>query len=207
MSKKHQHGNDHSESHVEAHVEAHIEDHSHGAALAVNAESFRDITIGGSVFLIANRFATGHVITAGEADALNQTFAENVRNSVVAKSKRAADIMGEKEVAGVPVTDEERLSATVTQEALTAYAADYVFGVRKTTVKLTRSPVEAEERRLAREAVTAKIKSLGFKMKEIEDDKFESWVATAIAKGTYRGQAEQIVAIKSGSSDLDIDIS
>jgi hypothetical protein len=165
---------------------------------AVVPTSHREITIQGAVFLIPNRYAEGHVLTKGEADALNQTFAENIRNNVVARAKKAADTVAEGSEASVAIT----------QELIDTYAAEYVFGVRKSTRKVDKNPVEVEERRLARQAVNDAIKRKGLKLKDIADETYEGYVTAAIATGRYRAQAEQIVAIKRGMStglDLDLD--
>ena len=47
-----------------------------------------DVTIAGNVFAVPLRYAAGHVITEGEASALNQTLCENVRNNLAPKIKK-----------------------------------------------------------------------------------------------------------------------
>ena len=66
------------------------------------------ITIAELQFTVPLRYAEGHVLTAGEANALNQTYLENCRNNL---SGRAKD-------------------GTLTQEIVDQYAASYVFGQR-----------------------------------------------------------------------------
>ena len=66
------------------------------------------ITIAGSRFTVPVRYAEGHVLTAGEANALNQTYLENCRNNLSGKAK----------------------DGTLTQEIVDQYAASYVFGQR-----------------------------------------------------------------------------
>ena len=66
------------------------------------------ITIAGARFTVPLRYAEGHVLTAGEANALNQTYLENCRNNLSGKAK----------------------DGTLTQEIVDQYAASYVFGQR-----------------------------------------------------------------------------
>ena len=45
------------------------------------------ITIAGTRFTVPVRYAEGHVLTAGEANALNQTYLENCRNNLSGRAK------------------------------------------------------------------------------------------------------------------------
>src|SRR5262245_42373901 len=77
--------------------------------------SYDQITIKGTVFRVPIRYAAGHVLTEGEAGALNQTLHENLRNNF---AKKVAD--GQE--AGLPVD--------TLQQQLDDYAAEYQFGAR-----------------------------------------------------------------------------
>ena len=50
-------------------------------AAAPTTASTDEITIAGQVFSVPVRYAAGHVLTEGEASALNQTYHENLRNN------------------------------------------------------------------------------------------------------------------------------
>jgi hypothetical protein len=88
------------------------------------------ITIAGTRFTVPVRYAEGHVLTAGEANALNQTYLENCRNNL---SGRAKD-------------------GTLTQEIVDQYAASYVFGQRTGGVA-SADPVESMALTIARKRV------------------------------------------------------
>jgi hypothetical protein len=87
----------------------------------------REITIAGAVFQVPIKYREGHVLTAGEASALNQTFRENVRNNLASKEG-------------------------LTQEQVNEYAAKYEFGERQAAV---RDPIEAMALTIARRKVKA----------------------------------------------------
>lgn len=106
--------------------------------------AMHSLTIAGLAFLVAPRYAEGHVLTANEASALNQTFFENLRNNFAGKAKEGAD-----------------------QAAFDEYASVYQFGVR-TGGGGSRDPIEVEALNLARDAVRALIKKQG---KNISDYK------------------------------------
>ena len=98
------------------------------------------ITIAGTRFTVPVRYAEGHVLTAGEANALNQTYLENCRNNL---SGRAKD-------------------GTLTQEIVDQYAASYVFGQR-TGGFASGDPVESMALTIARK----RVKSRGMSAAEI----------------------------------------
>jgi hypothetical protein len=118
-------------------------------------------TIAGVELSVPQPFAEGHTLTAGEASALNQTFAENVRNNLASKAKDKTDKEG-KVTAGTPIT----------QEMVDAYAAGYEFGVRAAGggSESRLSPVEREARRIAREKVEAKLREKGAKVSKENKD-------------------------------------
>jgi ribosomal protein L16 Arg81 hydroxylase len=95
------------------------------------------ITISGKQFNVAPRYAAGHTLTENEAQALNQTMFENLRNNFATKAKEGAS-----------------------QEDFDTYAASYQFGVR-TGGGSRQDPVRAEAMSLARDQVKAVIKAAG----------------------------------------------
>jgi hypothetical protein len=110
------------------------------------------ITIAGLEFLVPVRYAAGHPLTEAEADALNQTYHENIGNNF---RKKVKDLAGE----GEP--DEDQLATL--QAELSAYAEGYEFGVRVRTGKAPVNPVEKEALALVKAAIRAKLKTLGKK--------------------------------------------
>ena len=132
-------------------------------------------------------YAEGHVCTKAEADALNQTLAENLRNNFAARLKKAAD-------AG------EHLD----QHDFDAYAEDYSFGSRQP--RAVKDPVATEERKLAKSAVVAKLKLKGVKAKDVPEDTLEGYINMAVATGKFRAEAERLVAAERDAKGIELDI-
>lgn len=128
-------------------------------AMQITTETPRgDFTIAKTVFSVYVPFSEGDVLTAGEANALNQTFAENIRNNFAKTVKTHLD-------AGT-------LDVEALQKALDDYQLEYEFGARR-----SREPGEAREStprnptltraiELAREAVRRKIREIGGNIKD-----------------------------------------
>jgi hypothetical protein len=98
------------------------------------------ITIAGSQFTVPLRYAEGHVLNAGEANALNQTYLENCRNNLSGKAK----------------------DGTLTQEIVDQYASSYQFGQR-TGGFFPSDPIESMALTIARK----RVKSRGMSAAEI----------------------------------------
>lgn len=92
------------------------------------------ITISGKPFEVEPRYSEGHVLTANEASALNQTFFENLRNNFAGKAKEGAD-----------------------QAAFNEYVTAYQFGVR-VGGSGSRDPIEVEAMNMARQQIKDAIK-------------------------------------------------
>jgi len=127
-----------------------------------------EITIQGETFAIPQPFAEGHVLTAGEASALNQTYAENLRNNF-AKTVKASKEAGTFEHAGA-------------QAALAEYAASYAFGVRSSGTRTAVDPVEKKATDLASSIVKAKLTEKGIKMSALAEGQFDKAVAALLEK-------------------------
>ena len=100
------------------------------------------ITIQGVVVNVPDRYNTGHVCTDGEAQALQQTFAENVRNNTAKQIKEKVETAG-----GTPVPD--KVQAEI-QAIVDEYSKDYEFYVR---TQRSADPVETLARRTAWEII------------------------------------------------------
>src|SRR6516225_12371765 len=93
--------------------------------------NLKTITIGGTQFAIPMPYAAGHVCSEGEANALNQTLAENCRNNLSGKAK----------------------DGKLSQTDVDAYVASYQFGAKGGFVS---NPVESMALQIARRKVKAK---------------------------------------------------
>lgn len=151
-------------------------------------------TIAGEAFTIAQPFSEGHVLTAGQAGALNQVFAENMRNNLAGKVREAKEA--------------NTFDAQVFQAQLDDYMAEYEFGVRTGGGGRTSDPVQAEAMALARDAVRRAIVKKGHKLADVKASTVTELARGVLAKGD--AVADQILATArarvEASKGLDIDI-
>lgn len=144
------------------------------------------ITIQGVEFTIGAPYSAGHVLTAGEASALNQLRGENIRNNFAGKMKSAKD-KGET----IPG-----------QTELAKYDAEYVFGVRSAAGPRL-DPVERKARQLAAVEVEKLIKSKGLKKAALPEGKFDELVSAFLDKyPAFREKAKTIVTAEQSALDL-----
>lgn len=152
------------------------------------------MTVRGVSVEIDEPYNEGHVCTNGEADALNQTRKENVRNNVVS----SADRIEEKE--------SRKLSEAEIQKMVTDYAADYQFGVRQS---VTRDPVEAEAMDAARGIVRDAIRKKGLSLKEFPSSKITELASNYLAGPagvTLRERAKAVVEARAKvAGELNLD--
>ena len=120
-----------------------------------------EITIAGATFQVPNPYSVGHTVTAGEADALNQTFHENVRNNLAKKAKEG----------------------TLTQEEVDRYADSYEFGVRVGGGGGPRDPVRTRAMEIARDKVKGALrKKYGKEATNFSAKQISSLAADALEK-------------------------
>lgn len=135
-----------------------------------NSETARNaITIQGTEFTVPAPFAEGHTVTAGEASALNQLLAENVRNNFAGKIKAEQN----------KATEEGREPRVFTQEELDAYVASYEFGVRQGggTREAAYPPEVREARRIAKEMIVNALKAKNLTIKSVDPERMEAMVS------------------------------
>lgn len=144
------------------------------------------LTIQKGTFVIPAPYVAGPIdLTEGEAAALNQTYAENIRNNFATQMKNAA---------------EETPAKVLGQAELDTYVESYAFGKRAGGVR-SRDPVGAEERRLIKDALTARIQALGKTVKSFSTEDMNALIAKAVAIGKFRAQAEAVVAARNTTVD------
>lgn len=115
------------------------------------------ITIAGIVFNVPLRYSAGHVLSEGEASALNQTYHENLRNNFAKEVKSAKTVPAEGDT---PASTRELTEADISdlQSKLNAYAESYQFGVRAVgSARTPADPVGREAINLAKAAIRAKL--------------------------------------------------
>lgn len=130
-----------------------------------------DYTIAGKTFSILQPYGEGHVLTAGEASALNQTFAENIRNNFAAKVKEAVE---------ANTFDQE-----VFQGALDDYQEEYEFGVRRGGGGRTSDPLQAEALNIARDLVRQALVKKGIALKDVTGADVTRLAKDLISSGKY----------------------
>lgn len=142
-------------------------------------------TIAGESFSVPMPFAAGHTLTDGEASALNQTFAENIRNNLASKLKE------EKEAGS--------FDQSVFQGRLDDYCDSYEFGVRSGGGRST-DPVMTEALAIARDLVRKAITAKGIKLSDVSAKNITELARGTIEKNpkimeTAKARVEEVRAI------------
>lgn len=120
-----------------------------------------EITIAGGTFSVPNPYEVGQVITAGEADALNQVLHENIRNNLAKQAK----------------------AGTLSQAEVDAYADKYEFGVRTGGGGGgPRDPIKARAMDIARDKVKAALGKTGKKISDYSGKQISAAASTALEK-------------------------
>jgi len=119
-------------------------------------------TVAGKTLSCPTPYTEGHVLTANEAAALNQTFVENIRNNMA------------KKVGDCPDADEA-------QRLIDEYVAVYEFGVRRSGGPKG-DPIEREAMAIAREKVREAIVAQGYKLKDFTAEKITELAQDTLAK-------------------------
>lgn len=157
-----------------------------------------DITIQGLQFKVPQPFSQGHVLTENEAGALNQVFAENIRNNkagVIEKAQEAA-----KKEGAAPV------NMQTLQGEIDKYVSEYEFGAKKFGVRVV-DPVEREARSLAKSKIEAQLKKQGKKLADVSAESMNAMISGALDKyPKIRQDAAKIVkARESAGGTLDLE--
>jgi hypothetical protein len=139
-----------------------------------------NITIAGETFTAPQPYAEGHVLSGNEATALNQTYAENLRNNFASKVKAAQE-------AGT--FDLEQF-----QSEFDEYASGYEFGVRSGGGGgRSGNPVLVEAMNIARELVRKAIVKKGLKLADYKAADISARAKAALDKGD--ATSESIMAL------------
>lgn len=169
------------------------------------------ITVQGLTFDAPQPYTAGtKELTDGEASALNQTLAENLRNNFAPQVKKAleeykkANNLPEDAEVGVDQLDHEALI-----EAFDKYADEYEFGVRRAGggTRAPADPVGREAHRIASAKVREALKKKGLKIDSVSKEKMAEFIEGVLAKypeikeeAKRRVEATQTIA----ASDLEL---
>jgi hypothetical protein len=165
--------------------------------------STKEITIQGLPFNVSQPYSEGHVCTEAEAKALNQTRAENIRNNTASKVKALLEGLAPDESGTITVPAEVMKTAI---EAVAEYDAAYVFslasvgGGRKIT-----DPVEAEARRMAKAAITEKLRAKGQLVKNVDPDALANAIAKLAESPAIQKAAKKAVADRQNLASTDLE--
>lgn len=140
----------------------------------------QSIVIQGFDFTIPAPYAEGHPLTANEASALNQLYAENVRNNSASRIKAAREAA---EKAGAEFSLDTSMvgegdDAVTLRASIEDYASTYEFGARRTSTKEPVDPVQREAFRIAKEVVAGQLASKGIKQKDLAEGVYDQHVET-----------------------------
>jgi|SRR5215469_267820 len=155
------------------------------ATAPVEQPKMGSITIQGLEFNVDYPYSPGpQELTPGEASALNQTRAENLRNNFAAQIK--ALIEEYRETNKLP--DDEEISPTVLDKdsldkAFAEYADKYEFGVRQLGGgRVPMDPVEREAWKIAEAKVKEALKASNVKLTSVSKEKMSELIEAVIAK-------------------------
>jgi hypothetical protein len=170
--------------------------------MTINTEGkpTNDITVQGIVISIPAPFEDGDALTANAAAALNQTYAENIRNNManhIKKEKAKADEAG------------TELDPAAIQAHVNEYVSTYEFGVRRGGGAIVVDPVEKEALSIAMGKVKESLKGQGYNLREVGHERIKELAVQALDKyPQLREQAAKIVEMRSevGSDSLDLDL-
>jgi hypothetical protein len=157
------------------------------------------ITIQGLEFEAPQPYKAGaYELTEGEASALNQTLAENLRNNFAPKIKAAQaayrQANGLADDAEVPVAS---LDQDALAEAFEKYASEYEFGVRKGGggPRTPSDPVEREAFGIAKEKVKTALKAKNIEVGSVSKEKMGEYIKQVLDKyPAIREEAKRRVA-------------
>lgn len=146
----------------------------------------RQLTIEGQIVTLPQPYSEGHSCTKGEADALNQTLAENVRNNLAKKVKEAPD---------------------TAQTLVDTYLETYQMGARIGGVS-RRDPVEKEMYAIAEDLVKKALAKKGVVMKDYDKEQLKKNIEDVVGKNAaaLKARAEQIVAARAAAVSEEITI-
>jgi len=157
------------------------------------ADNTRKVTIQQVIFDLSDPYSEGHVCSAMEAKALNQTRAENIRNNFASNVKKVQDANDG------PLSDAQ---VKELQKELDDYAKGYEFSVGGGRAV---DPVSREAKRIAKEIVDGKIAATGTSVKAYIDakgkDKYDALIGQAMEHESVQAEAVKIVKSRAKLAD------
>lgn len=151
----------------------------------------KDKLIDGEKFSITQPYAEGHVVTAAEAKALNQTRSENIGNNL-REAVKAAKAKRDATDGTADPTDFNGLAALVAK-----YDAEYTFAMGGSGVSTRKlDPIEREAKKIADETIKAHLAKTGRKISVTpEGETDESWAEKIDAQRDKLMTADNVVKL------------
>lgn len=140
--------------------------------IPVEGKPLKDITIQGVSLDVPVPYEEGHVLRPNEANTLNQTYHENLRNNFAGEVK---DALAEVEENGGSV------DVAALQKSLNEYVLEYDFGVSRGGFR-AQDPVMSLAIKLAKEKLRPVIKARGIKLADLGGAKLTELAKQAVEK-------------------------
>lgn len=161
-----------------------------------NTTPKKEITISKQVLTVISPYSEGHTLTAEEANVLNQTLAENLRNNFAPRVKAVVD-EAEKNGAEVDVA--------ALQAELDEYIAGYSFGVRRGGGAVVVDPVKKIALGLARDAVKKALVAKGKSLKDYTAETIADLAEGVLERNpSYMESAASIHAQKKAAAAISL---
>lgn len=152
-----------------------------------------EYTIAGQALKIFQPYTSGHVLSDGEASALNQTYAENIRNNQASRVKELVE-------AGTYDTDAFQLE-------LDDYMGEYEFGLRRGGGGRSGDPVLREALLIAKDKVRSALKAKGHNLKDVSASDITTLAKQVLDGGKYPQIMEAAKARVAAQADIaDIEL-
>lgn len=148
----------------------------------INGAPMQEITGKGYTIKVPKPYSEGHELRENEAEAMNQVYAENIRNNITTRIKRMID--------NGDTVDQETVDQMVQE-----YVQTYDFGTRASAGPRL-SAEEKKARSLAKDAVKKKIRDAEDQdLKDFTNERLDELALEALEKNPHiRDKAKEILA-------------
>ena len=160
------------------------------------------IKVQGLIFHYSPKYFEGHVLTSVEAEVLNQTFGENLRNNFASRIRDAADKLAEGLTEGQEAREFSEEEKAAFAGDFSAYAAEYTFKAPRVGAGPA-DPIETEMRKIAKAIILAHLVKKNIKASSLPEGNLDTMVKALIAKQPQiRDEAiRRVEALKNASDD------
>lgn len=161
--------------------------------------STKQITIAGTPFTVATPFVAGHVLTEGEAKALNQTRLENIRNNMAAQVKKEMESI-EADAEGNKAVPQSLI------DAVSKYDSEYEFTLATVSAgRRSTDPVDTEARKIAKASIAKQIIAKGGKLADVPKDRLAAAVETLSQRADIQKAAKDAVKARNKVAEGGLD--